>query len=195
MLGPAKLEPRLRKEIVKCRWIHHIDSNSAHATPDEASFTTLPNGDELEEGIMPCPSKNGELRSYEEIWRKIPPSSGTKWAWIVRSEDKKLFIGRIGNILIGLVDREEGFGAWAQHPGEDESEAGVSFVKYKYGNWRSIQQAVHGYENWSSVQSADDENLKNKNAGRVAEKDWAIGMKVEMGQETFEVIAFERVDD
>ncbi|KAH8595740.1 hypothetical protein B0O99DRAFT_594491 [Bisporella sp. PMI_857] len=108
---------------LKCRWIHHIDSNSAHAVPDEGQFSKLPNGDDLETGSMPCPERGGEVTPYEEVWRKISPSLGSDISWILqRVGGGKCWVGRIGGGFMVLQQGEKGFGArreeWDEASGE-----------------------------------------------------------------------------
>ena len=80
--------------------------------PDEGIFTTLPNGDDLETGSMPCPEKGGAVTDYEEVWRKLLPSIGAKSAWILQSVDGKTFLGKVGAGYMALHEGEgKGFGA------------------------------------------------------------------------------------
>ena len=43
--------------------------------PDIGEFTKLPNGDDLEKGIMAAPHLGGQVMPYEEVWREIEPGS------------------------------------------------------------------------------------------------------------------------
>lgn len=82
---------------------------------DPASFSPLPNGDDLETGEMPRADLPGApMAAFEEVWRELPYREGPEGAkkglsWILESDDSdlkpsetdgevtvtKLFIGRI----------------------------------------------------------------------------------------------------
>lgn len=73
-------------------------------------FTTLPNGDDLETGSMPCANRANAVTEYEEVWRKLSPRPGPKLAWILQSVEGKTFLGRIGGGYMALsqeAGREE----------------------------------------------------------------------------------------
>lgn len=159
---------------MKCRWVHIIDSNSAHATPDEGSFSKLPNGDDLEIGSMPCPEKGGVITPYEEVWRKIPPSPGSDLSWILQSfGDGKTFIGRIGGGFIALKQGEKEF--IAVNETWDSSQ----------GKWMR-KYAIGESEGCLSMVSAASRTLPG-------EEEWAIGATVEVLGEKYVVKAFERL--
>ena len=121
-----------RKSAVRVRVVSTLDSQGM-SEPDIGDFTTLPNGDELETGKMPCPERGMEITEYEEVWREIPPLSGSKRAWILESvgEGRKVFLGRIGGGYMALGDgKGEAFGARR----EEWNEGGKRWeVKYEIG--------------------------------------------------------------
>ncbi|KAH8200344.1 hypothetical protein TruAng_005497 [Truncatella angustata] len=83
-------------------WTHIIDSLDL-TVPDEAHFEKLPNGDDLEVGITPCPHKGGAQCDYEEVWRDITAKSSTdEPSWILQSRDETAFIGKIGSIFLAI---------------------------------------------------------------------------------------------
>ncbi|KAL4748816.1 hypothetical protein BDW72DRAFT_205332 [Aspergillus terricola var. indicus] len=52
---------------------HELDSRSAFGVADCGTFSALPNGDDLEVGVMPRPDLPGApIREYEEVWRELP---------------------------------------------------------------------------------------------------------------------------
>ncbi|THC92426.1 hypothetical protein EYZ11_008116 [Aspergillus tanneri] len=71
----------------RVQFTHEIDSHNSFDVADCGTFTTLPNGDELEVGSMPRPDRPGApVSDYEEIWRELPfrkgaegPGSGVSW--------------------------------------------------------------------------------------------------------------------
>lgn len=160
--------------IVKCRWIHIIDSKSAHATPDEGSFSKLPNGDDLEIGSMPCPEKGGVVTPYEEVWRKIRPSPGSDLSWILQSvEDQKTFLGRVGGGFIVLRQRDAGFGARSEQWNDDE---GKWVQKYAIGELDDCPSMVDG----------ERRTLEGEGG-------WKIGDTVDILGKKYEVKAYERL--
>ncbi|KAL2819849.1 hypothetical protein BDW59DRAFT_164883 [Aspergillus cavernicola] len=51
---------------------HELDSRNTFGVADCGSFSALPNGDDLEVGVMPRVDLPGEpVREYEEVWRKL----------------------------------------------------------------------------------------------------------------------------
>lgn len=150
---------------MKCRWVHIIDSNSAHATPDEGSFSKLPNGDDLEIGSMPCPEKGGVITPYEEIWRKIPPSSGSNLSWILQTTgDGNTFIGRIGGGFIALQQGENGFAARSE---SWDDASGKWVEKYAIGPLEGSpsmvaigERALDGEERWTIGETVEVQGRK-----------------------------------
>ncbi|KAL4756540.1 uncharacterized protein BDW70DRAFT_10577 [Aspergillus foveolatus] len=52
---------------------HELDSRSAFGVADCGTFSALPNGDDLEVGVMPRPDLPGApVKEYEEVWRELP---------------------------------------------------------------------------------------------------------------------------
>jgi len=154
--------------------VHIIDSNSAHATPDEGAFSKLPNGDDLEVGAMPCPEKGGAITPYEEVWRKIPPAPGSKLSWILQSVgDGATFLGRIGGGLIVLRQAEKGFGARSES--WDDAQ-GKWVEKYAIGELDGCLSMVA-----AGVRTLD------------GEEEWKIGGTAEVLGEQYVVRAFERL--
>jgi len=94
---------------LKVRWIKTLDSLGLTEQADEGDFMTLPNGDSLETGAMPCPEKGMAVTEYEEVWRVLAPKSGPGEgkgsAWILESSDsegQKTFLGRIGGSYMAM---------------------------------------------------------------------------------------------
>lgn len=98
---------------------HELDSHGAFESVDCGTFVSLPNGDDLETGVMPRPDLPGAPETeYEEVWRELPLREGPEGphkgvSWILESDDGdvgneegevtiiKTFIGRIwGTYLV-----------------------------------------------------------------------------------------------
>ena len=99
---------------------HELDSHNAFESVDCGTFVSLPNGDDLETGVMPRPDVTGAPETeYEEIWRELPFRTGPEGSkkglsWVLESDDEKLgkeegevtvtktFIGRIWGTYLAL---------------------------------------------------------------------------------------------
>jgi len=122
----------MRHTKVKVQWHHTIDSTGP-SPPDSGTFSTLPNGDDLEIGSMPCPTRNNAITDYEEIWHSLAPLPGPanlpSVGWILQSEDGKCFVSRIGGGFIGMREakgEKRGFGV--RHEEWSDGEWQVKFV-------------------------------------------------------------------
>ncbi|KAH7121459.1 hypothetical protein EDB81DRAFT_952215 [Dactylonectria macrodidyma] len=160
----------LKEEPFTCRWSHIIDS-LGFTDPDEASFTKLPNGDELEVGETKCPHKNDEMTAYEEVWRDVTAHDRPEEpSWIMRSSEGNTFIGRVGNIYQANSLSADGFSARREDFSKETEEWNLSFDA---GNATTIPRV-------SDV--LRELNVKAK---------WSIGDKVTVGGHEFAIIALE----
>lgn len=98
---------------------HELDSRNAFGVADCGTFSALPNGDDLEVGVMPRPDLPGApVREYEEVWRELPfvrmeghenvsfvLESATGGTQLKEGEEKEItrtFIGAIWGSFIAL---------------------------------------------------------------------------------------------
>ncbi|KAK5046054.1 hypothetical protein LTR84_008511 [Exophiala bonariae] len=89
----------LSENPLKVKFTHPLDSHyvagEEEGEPDIGEFTKLPNGDDLETGVMTAPHLGGKIMPYEEIWRELDPgvgqagdgSDGKTSSWILESVD------------------------------------------------------------------------------------------------------------
>ncbi|KAL4783909.1 hypothetical protein BJX76DRAFT_242678 [Aspergillus varians] len=103
---------------------HELDSRNAFGVADCGSFSSLPNGDDLELGVMPRPDLPGApVREYEEVWRKLSIRQ-IEGYWTASSfvlergigetqlgegeerEVTRTFIGAVGGTYIALRQRQ-----------------------------------------------------------------------------------------
>lgn len=105
---------------MRVTFTHELDSHGEFSTADCGTFVSLPNGDDLETGVMPRPDLPGTpLTEYEEVWRELPFREGPEGAkkgisWILESDDShldgkegeftltKTFLGRIWGTYLAL---------------------------------------------------------------------------------------------
>ncbi|KAK7416657.1 hypothetical protein QQZ08_011923 [Neonectria magnoliae] len=160
----------LKDEPFTCRWTHIIDS-LGFTDPDEASFTKLPNGDELEVGETKCPHKNDAMTPYEEVWRDVTAHDKPEEpSWILRSSEGNTFIGRVGNIYQANTKGGNGFAARREDFVQGTGEWDISFDS---GNSGAIPRVC-----------AVLKELKQKPV-------WSVGEKVAIEGQEFSIIALE----
>ena len=93
------------KDAATFQWTRIIDSLGSTQT-DEATFTSLPNGDDLESGIF---VKDDQPTAYEEVWRDVTDDEAKRTpSWIVQSEDGSVIYGKVGSIFMGMRRDEQG---------------------------------------------------------------------------------------
>lgn len=86
------------------QWTRIIDS-FASSQADEAAFSTLENGDDLEYGEF---NNEGTLVLYEEVWRDVTPEAkGNSLTWILQSLDGSVFLGKICNIFLAMQQKQD----------------------------------------------------------------------------------------
>ncbi|KAL4901053.1 hypothetical protein BDW74DRAFT_87845 [Aspergillus multicolor] len=69
-IAGERLQDRNSNEVL---FTHELDSRNAFGVADCGAFSALPNGDDLEVGVMPRPDLPGApVSEYEEVWRELP---------------------------------------------------------------------------------------------------------------------------
>ncbi|PWY69424.1 hypothetical protein BO83DRAFT_428755 [Aspergillus eucalypticola CBS 122712] len=98
---------------------HELDSRNSFDAVDCGTFSTLPNGDDLEKGEMPRADLPGSpIAEYEEVWRELkfqegPEGPNTGVSWVLESRQKPLdegeeaevertFLGRVWGTYLAL---------------------------------------------------------------------------------------------
>ncbi|KAL2809838.1 hypothetical protein BJX63DRAFT_403927 [Aspergillus granulosus] len=100
---------------------HELDSRNSFGVADCGSFSSLPNGDDLEVGVMPRSDLPGSpVREYEEVWRKLlfqPAGESSGLSFVLEAggdvqlddgekEVIRTFIGAIWGTYIVLRQRQ-----------------------------------------------------------------------------------------
>jgi len=129
----------LIRGIVTYQWTRIIDS-SGILDPDEAAWDwqKLGNGDAFESGVARCPSKNGALTSYEEIWRDVTRAGPIAYSWILQSADGRTFLGCIGGSFLGMRGNSDG--SFAVRRNEWGAGQQAWSVKFEGGNVEGIPE-------------------------------------------------------
>ncbi|KAJ4555893.1 hypothetical protein HRR77_001808 [Exophiala dermatitidis] len=124
------------------KWTHWIDSRGS-TEPDIGCFQpgSLAT-DSIETGSMVNP-ETGLLTPYEETWRSLVPVGRENFpkAWILRSEDGKTFLGKIGGNFIGLQGGEgpgSSLGFCATRESWDKTRNSWATL-YQTGEWSSLE--------------------------------------------------------
>ncbi|PYI01495.1 hypothetical protein BO78DRAFT_327462 [Aspergillus sclerotiicarbonarius CBS 121057] len=98
---------------------HELDSRNSFDAVDCGTFSSLPNGDDLEEGEMPRADLPGcPMTQYEEVWRELkfrdgPEGHNRGVSWVIESKAPSLdkgeevdvsrtFIGRVWGTYLAL---------------------------------------------------------------------------------------------
>ncbi|KAH8889049.1 hypothetical protein GQ53DRAFT_808031 [Thozetella sp. PMI_491] len=90
---------RICDDPLTFQWTRIIDSTEGTQT-DEAVFTMMRNGDDLESGTF---VKDGVPTEYEEIWRDVTGDlKADSSAWILQSGDSTVFLGKSEPGLFGV---------------------------------------------------------------------------------------------
>ncbi|KAJ5788658.1 hypothetical protein N7457_003648 [Penicillium paradoxum] len=195
------------QEPLRVSFSHELDSHNAFESVDCGTFTSLPNGDDLETGIMPRPDLPGAPETeYEEVWRELPfrdgpdgPKKGL--SWVLESVDgdssseegevtvTKTFIGRIWGTYLAL--RQTQIHTRQRTPNGGlvvrKSGADVSARREEWGSGWSAKYVVgEGADTLPSMMVGfDGEGFGS----------WRIpGEKVQVQGKTYTVRAFEQIE-
>ncbi|KAE8317159.1 hypothetical protein BDV41DRAFT_526924 [Aspergillus transmontanensis] len=108
----------------RVQFTHEIDSHNSFDDVDCGTFTTLPNGDDLETGSMSRPDLPGApVTEYEEVWRELsfregPEGPGKGVSWVLESkhdlelgegqevEVSRTFLARIWGTYLAVRQRQ-----------------------------------------------------------------------------------------
>jgi hypothetical protein len=167
---------------VKCKWIHTIDSRG-YEDPDEGTFETLDNGDQLETGEMACPEKGGAITPYEEVWRGLPVPAAERfpYAWILQSVeasakdlDGTVFLGKVGGEFVAMGSVKGGAFSTSREVWIESEERWTE--KYSVNN--SVVPSISG-----------DGSVEFQ-----GEATWKAGDLVQISQRTYRVVAWEDLE-
>ncbi|KAL2846870.1 hypothetical protein BJY01DRAFT_213119, partial [Aspergillus pseudoustus] len=118
-IAGERLQDKDSNEVL---FTHDLDSKNSFGVADCGSFSSLPNGDELEVGVMPRSDLPGSpVREYEEVWRKLlfrrtvesggvsfvlEAGGDVQWEEGEEKEVVRTFIGAIWGTYIVLRQRQ-----------------------------------------------------------------------------------------
>lgn len=169
--------------LVKVKFTHPFDSHyvrdQEEQEPDIGEFSKLPNGDDLETGVMAAPHLDNKIMPYEEVWHELDPGQGPaatnngSSAWVIESVDEawttkegtptKSHYAKAGKYFLGLRRMKPvnssslAFSAIRQEWSADE------------GKWTTIYKI------------GDVDGMFVQSEGEDANKPWKEGDKVEVG--------------
>lgn len=202
---------KLTLRTVRVSFSHELDSNDAFESVDCGTFVTLPNGDDLETGVMPRADLPGAPeREYEEVWRELAFRKGPEGAsggisWVLESDNgdldgpgsgfgrgeegevlvNKTFLGRIWGTYLALQQLQKQ--VRSRDPSGalvvKKSGAGVSARREEWEDgWREKYVVGEGADTLPSMVS-----------GFAGEGRWKVGEKVIVHGERYIVRAFENL--
>ncbi|KAM0426080.1 hypothetical protein ACHAPT_008711 [Fusarium lateritium] len=164
----------LSRDPLHCRWNHVIDSRLSF-DPDEGKFQSLPNGDDLETGSMPCAEKGNQVTPYQEVWRELQPNHGMNRGWILQGklDGDDVFLGQYGGIYLAMRQNKEGV---------------FSALKEELTN-------VQGRLQWERTYLSGDLKLPSLSSIGVIslpeEEKWRVGCRVVFDGQAYQVRALE----
>jgi hypothetical protein len=195
---------------VRISFSHDLDSHDAFESIDCGTFVSLPNGDDLETGIMPRPDLPGAPETeYEEVWRELTFREGPEGprkglSWVLESEDgdidcgeagevtvTKTFIGRIWGTFLALRQ--------TQTHTRRRTASGDLVIKKSGGDVTARREEWGSGSGWSEKYAVGDaaNTLPSMMGGFEGEGigAWRIpGEKVQVQGKTYVVRAFEGVE-
>ncbi|OQU99838.1 hypothetical protein CLAIMM_05416 [Cladophialophora immunda] len=128
----------LGEDPLTFRWTRIIDSLGSRRS-DEASFKEMETGDDLETGQFDKEG-NGVPEDYEEVWHDVTgKAESDNSAWILQSVDGSMFLGKVGDIFLGMQQRG---GNFAVRKEVYTSETGEWDGVFEAGLVQSIPRAV-----------------------------------------------------
>lgn len=124
------------------RWDSIIDSRPPTELPDEGTFTTQPDGDVLETGVMWNP-KTISNEEFVERWRRFPKDAGWEYYVLERvdagwgGDGNRAFLGRLGPRALGIARVNGAVIAW-----RDEWENGGWKRVYAFDNGLDLEEII-----------------------------------------------------
>ncbi|KAI2788965.1 hypothetical protein POX_e06990 [Penicillium oxalicum] len=193
---------------VRVRFTRELDSFNEIGMVDPATFSPLPNGDDLETGEMPRTDRPGApMTAFEEVWRELPFRQGPEGdqrglSWVLESDDGDLFPSEsqegpvvVTKVFVGRI--------WGTYLGFQQAQT-HSRVKESDGQWsvtRTGGEVSARREEWSGstwekkyVVGPEGDNLPSMQIGFEGEGEgsWRVsGERVTLHGRSFIVRAFE----
>jgi hypothetical protein len=141
------------------RWTHDIDSrrrsrDSKEDAPDVGACEVLPNGDEMERGVMLNPA-TGRAERYEELWRPETVELGSRVRVIAQrdpdaSDLRGVFVqvARWAQVVAEYGAGEVGAQRWMQ--GDD----GQWMLSDRYGHLQAVPtpDGLDAHEGWVTIE-------------------------------------------
>lgn len=155
------------------QFTHEIDSHNSFDDVDCGTFTTLPNGDDLETGSMSRPDLPGApVTEYEEVWRELsfregPEGPGKGVSWVLESkhdlelgegqevEVSRTFLARIWGTYLVVRQRQVYVRLAGSKDAVVKTGKGVSARREEWDSTRWSAKYVLGLEG-DSLPSAQD---------------------------------------
>ena len=114
-------------------------------------FEKLPNGDDLETGVMPNHDAGGQCMAYEEVWRELdwsPGSGADSINWIIEGVDDslggtKVFCAKIGIYFLAVSrTTSSGSDTYSAVRQDFDSEQRTWKIRYDIGDNIGLHQYI-----------------------------------------------------
>ncbi|PWY85869.1 hypothetical protein BO94DRAFT_467768 [Aspergillus sclerotioniger CBS 115572] len=178
------------KDSSRVAFTHELDCRNSFDAVDCGTFSSLPNGDDLEEGEMPRADLPGcPVAQYEEVWRELKFRDGPEGhkgvSWVLESKEQPLdegeevevertFIGRIWGTYLALRQlqvhsRPKGSATTIVKEGKDVS---ARREEWNASGWR-VKHSL-GADALPSMNDIEDGSWKLGQTVTVAEKEYTV---------------------
>lgn len=168
------------------KFTHPLDSHyvagEEEGEPDIGEFTKLPNGDDLEEGVMAAPHLDGKIMPYQEIWRELDPGvvstdgdggDGKACSWILESIDQPSTVEATTTSKSYYAKGGKYFLALRQVQTTSPPSISVSAIRQ---DWDSEKLA------WSTKYTIGNvDGMVNLSSEAIVDGGWKVGDEVKVG--------------
>ena len=176
---------------------HELDSRNSFDAVDCGTFSSLPNGDDLEEGEMPRADLPGcPITRYEEVWRELrfrdgPEGHNKGVSWVLESKSRPLDEGEEVNVERTFIGRIWGTYLALRQVQTHNRPKGSTTTIVKEGKDVSARREEWDASGWHVKHALGPDALPSMNA--IKGGSWEPGQTVMVGGNEYTVRAFEIV--
>ncbi|RAL00161.1 uncharacterized protein BO80DRAFT_109125 [Aspergillus ibericus CBS 121593] len=174
---------------------HELDSRNSFDAVDCGTFSSLPNGDDLEEGEMPRADLPGcPIAQYEEVWRELefrqgPEGHNKGVSWVLESKARSLDEGEEAEISRTFIGRVWGTYLALRQVQVHSRPKGSSTTIVKEGKDVSARREEWDASGWQVKHCIGPDYLPSMNA--IEDGTWQTGQTVSIAGIEYTVRAFE----
>ncbi|RAH68391.1 uncharacterized protein BO66DRAFT_327123 [Aspergillus aculeatinus CBS 121060] len=190
-------------DSTRVQFTHELDSRNSFDDVDCGTFSTLPNGDDLEKGSMPRADLPGKpVCEYEEVWRELEfrrgpegPSRGVSWVLESSQIDSDLEEGEEGEVTRTFIGRVWGTYLALRQVQKHVRSPGSDATSVKDGGEVSaLREEWDATAGWCTKYNVGAEVEKMPSMKDVPDaQGWTTGQTVTIAGVQFTVRAFEEI--